>query len=236
MDDLATGLLFGFVAAIVLMAPAAFVVVRRFTAGHRDEMEQYEASIIDLRQERAEDKETNRRLRHELVSQSPDRLMEAANAAELERDSAVSERDQAIEQLHLVHEDLAAVNRRLADREARIRHYRQELKEIRESLEAQDRGRAVPTAGDPLSTDTGEIPIGALEAGRADSNGRGRSDLVPGDLVPEDMLSGAIRSNPVASAGSDDSGRDPTGLGGDGLDVSRFDPADAETADVTASD
>ncbi len=234
MDDLATGLLLGFIAAIVLMAPIAVIVARRVVADHRQEIEHHEASVVDLRHERAEDKETNRRLRHELVSQSPDRLLEAANAAELERDSAVGERDQALEQLHLVHEDLGTTNRRLADREARIRHYRQELKEIRELLEAQGRSGSGDRAELLIGTDTGEIPAEALDARSLGDMGDVGNIGKMGDMG--DMVSGAIGSSPLDSAGPDGAGLHPTGLGDDGLDVSRFDPADAETADVTASD
>jgi hypothetical protein len=142
VDDPGTALIVGFVAGLALMALLLLFYVRRLGKKHADVVGQLDSSILDLRQERAEDKETNRRLRHELVSQSPGRLVEVANTAEHERDSAVSERDQAVEQLELVQQDLSQATAKLADRESKLREYREALKEIRMSLEAQDRARA----------------------------------------------------------------------------------------------
>lgn len=157
------GVILGSFAAIVFMSVVLFLVTRRLQVRHRLETQRYDESILDLRQERAEDKETNRRLRHELVSLSPDRLIETATTAEFERDHAITERDQAIEQLHLVQQDLSTAGRRLADREAKLRQYREALKEIRMSLEAQDRGRSMAAAaGGLIDTDTGEVPQDAL--------------------------------------------------------------------------
>lgn len=157
-EDLITGLIAGLVAGFLLMALIMFLLNRRTKVRHASEIERYDASIVDLRQERAEDKETNRRLRHELVAQSPDRLVETARAAELERDSAVSERDQALEQLQLVQGDLSQANGRIADRENKLRQYREALKEIRVALEAQDRGgRPMQAADNLIDTDTGEF-------------------------------------------------------------------------------
>ncbi len=157
------GLIVGFVAAVILMSFLLFVVTRRLRLTHEDDTARYDEAIRDLRQERAEDKETNRRLRHELVSLSPDRLVETATNAEFERDAAAAERDQAIEQLHIVNQDLTVASRRLADRESKLRQYREALKEIRISLEAQDRDRGVAAAAnDLIDTDTDEVPAEAL--------------------------------------------------------------------------
>lgn len=157
------GVILGAVAAIVFMSVALFLVMRRLQMRHGLETQRYDESIVDLRQERAEDKETNRRLRHELVSLSPDRLIETASTAEFERDHAISERDQALEQLHLVQQDMTSATRRLADREAKLRQYREALKEIRMSLEAQDRGRGdLAAAGGLIDTDTDEVPAEAF--------------------------------------------------------------------------
>ncbi len=171
MGDLLMGLIVGFVAAVILMCFLLFVVTRRLRLRHAEETSRYDESITDLRQERAEDKETNRRLRHELVSLSPDRLVEATTNAEFERDNALSERDQALEQLHLMQQDFGVANRRLADQESKLRQYREALKEIRISLEAQDRERSMlmPAAADNLiDTDTDEVPAEALLRLQAD--------------------------------------------------------------------
>lgn len=133
-----------------------FLATRRLRAQHGQEVARYDESITDLRQERAEDKETNRRLRHELVANTPERLQEQANRAEIDRDSAVAERDQALEQLELVQNDLTAANSRIADRETKLRQYREALKDIRMSLEAQGR-RASDAADGLLATDTGDV-------------------------------------------------------------------------------
>ena len=141
MSDTVMSLILGFVVGVVLAAVLVIVIVRRLRARHRIDVQRYDESLIELRQERAEDKETNRRLRHELVARSPQQLVRNASDAELERDAAVSERDQAIEQLHLVQADLASANGKLADRESKLREYREALREIRESLEAQGQSR-----------------------------------------------------------------------------------------------
>ena len=163
MGDLLMGLIVGFVAAVILMSFLLFVVTRRLRLSHQDDTERYDEAISDLRSERADDKETNRRLRHELVSLSPDRLVETATNAEFERDAALAERDQALEHLHVVNQDLSVASRRLADRESKLRQYREALKEIRMSLEAQDRDRGVGAAAENLiDTDTDEVPTEAL--------------------------------------------------------------------------
>lgn len=158
MGDLVTGVIIGFVAAVALMCLLWFFITRNLREKHRREIDRYDESIIDLRQERAEDKETNRRLRHELAANTPDRLLESATNAEIERDSALVERDQALEQLDLVQSDLASANGRLADREAKLRQYREALKEIRISLEAQGRGPTAQPADGLIDTDTGDVP------------------------------------------------------------------------------
>ncbi len=172
-EDLVIGLVAGFAGAVVLMALIMFLTNRRAKARYAAEIQRYDASIVDLRQERAEDKETNRRLRHELVAQSPDRLVETTRGAELERDSAISERDQALEQLQLVQSDLSQAHGRIADREAKLRQYREALKEIRVALEAQDRGgRPMHAANGLIDTDTGEllaVPAEETEADGPDS-------------------------------------------------------------------
>lgn len=185
MDDLGLGLIIGFAAGLIVMGLVTFLYSRRLAVRHHDELQRYDESIVDLRQERAEDKETNRRLRHELVSRSPDRLVETATSAELERDSALSERDQALEQLHLVQGDLSVATGRLADRENKLRQYREALKEIRMSLEAQDRVRSVQAADGLIDTDTGEVPASALD-GVGNAHAEPHPEPEPVDLSAAD--------------------------------------------------
>ncbi len=164
MGDLVTGVIIGFAVAVALMCLLWFVATRRTREQHRREIERYDESIVDLRQERAEDKETNRRLRHELAANTPDRLVESTTRAEIDRDSALVERDQALEQLDLVQKDLAAANGRITDRENKLRQYREALKEIRMSLEAQGRNATADAAEGLIDTDTGEVPAEAMAA------------------------------------------------------------------------
>lgn len=155
MTDLVLGLVVGGVVSLVIAGIGASVYVRRLTAQHDDVVLDLNAAVLELRQDAAEDKETNRRLRHELAVKTPSHLLETTAAAEMERDGAVSERDQAIEQLDLVQRDLAGAKTRLADQEAKLRQYREALQEIRLSLEAQGRSRAGLTSTSML--DTGEL-------------------------------------------------------------------------------
>lgn len=155
MTDLFVGLLIGAVLAAVVIGAIGAAGLRRLQERHRSERAALDDAVLELRQERAEDKETNRRLRHELVAHTPDRLIETAMAAELERDAAISERNQAIEQLHLVHQDLKLANGKLADSETKLRKYREALKEIRMSLEAQGWTRSLGATASMI--DTGEL-------------------------------------------------------------------------------
>ena len=162
VGDLATGVVIGAAAASAVVGLLWILASRRTSEQHRREMARYDESIIDLRQERVEDKETNRRLRHELVANTPERLVETANRAEMDRDSALAERDQAIEQLDLVQRDLASAKGRIADREAKLRQYREALQEIRLSLEAQGRSASAAPAQALIDTNTEDIPQDAL--------------------------------------------------------------------------
>lgn len=178
-----SGLIIGFVAGLVLMAFITFLVGRRARSRHVEEIQRYDDSIVDLRQERAEDKETNRRLRHELAARSPDRLIETAATAELDRDNALSERDQALDQLQLVQHDLTVATNRLADREAKLRQYREALHEIRVSLEAQDRTRTVEQA-ELIGSRTDDVPADLSEGLQADVPADVPSD-VPADVMAQ---------------------------------------------------
>ena len=101
-SDFVIGLGVGLLACLVLFGLLAVVWARRSRQRHADAVVERDAAIVELRQELAYDKETNRRLRHELAVNTPGNLLETANTAEIERNGAISERDQAIEQLGLV--------------------------------------------------------------------------------------------------------------------------------------
>lgn len=155
MTDLVLGLIVGGVVSLVIAGIGTWSYVRRLNRNHEEQVTALDTSVLELRQEAAEDKETNRRLRHELAVSTPGHLLETATSAEMERDGAISERDQAIEQLELVQRDLANATTRLADQDAKLRQYREALQEIRMSLEAQGRSRAGLASASML--DTGEL-------------------------------------------------------------------------------
>ena len=153
MTDLVMGLIVGFVVGSVLLSVLMYVAVGRVRQSLAARAQTQDETIADLRQERAEDKETNRRLRHELHSLSSGYPPAPAVAeqphvstdVELEIDAARAERDDALEQLADAQRSLESARARLADREAKLREYRDALKEIRLSLEAQDGLRGIIT-------------------------------------------------------------------------------------------
>lgn len=159
-NEMITGLVIGAIAGFIVALLLGALLLRRARTRHADEMAEFDQSIIDLRQERAEDKETNRRLRYELATQTPEHLREVAQTAELERDSAVSERDQALEQLGLVQNALTDANERVNDRENKLMEYRAQLRDIRLSLEEQDRFRRAVVTGDIPATAEADLPVG----------------------------------------------------------------------------
>ena len=176
MGDLLLGLVVGFFAAVIVMSFVLFTVSRRLKLQHANETAQHQESLIDLRQERSVDKETNRQLRHDLLAQGSDRLLETTKRAEFERDAAVSERDNALQQLHVVQQDFTAASSKLVDRESKLRQYREALQEIRMSLEAQDRERA--NAQTVVGADVEETPGEAIA--KLDAHGpAGQIELEP---------------------------------------------------------
>lgn len=175
MSELVIGVIIGAVGASIIVALLAWWQHRQTAIRHFDELAERDDTVLELRQDAAEDKETNRRLRHELAVKTPGHLLETATNAEMERDGALSERDQAIEQLDLVHRDLAAAKTRLTEQDAKLRQYREALQEIRLSLEAQGRERHLePASGleSELDMTDGELaPTGTNDLTAAESAG-----------------------------------------------------------------
>ncbi|MEL7156104.1 MAG: hypothetical protein AAFN30_05835 [Actinomycetota bacterium] len=113
------------VAVGVLLFMALFLLARRrLRLSNRAQIEQYEQTILDLRQERAEGRETNRRLRHELAISTPEHLestrLELAEANEREADL----------QARLTEADV-----QLSVRDRSLREARLAIQEIRLQLE-----------------------------------------------------------------------------------------------------
>lgn len=179
MSDLVIGLIIGATAGVMLAIGFSMLRTRQLGRRHAVDLADREDTILELRQEAAEDKETNRRLRHELAVKTPGHLLETATAAEIQRDGALSERDQALEQLDLVQRDLAAARTRLTAQDAKLGRYREALQEIRLSLEAQGRDRGLESASSML--DTGDLPVADGSVDHAD---HGDNDG-PADAVVE---------------------------------------------------
>lgn len=181
MSDLVLGLIAGAVGALAFAGIGSWLYVRRLAMDHDEQIVGLDTTVLELRQEAAEDKETNRRLRHELAVKTPGHLLETATTAEMDRDSAISERDQAIEQLDLVQRDLAGAKTRLGHQDAKLRQYREALQEIRLSLEAQGRGRAGLASASMLDTGelTGHDPNELRAEDAAVEVGRIEADVAP---------------------------------------------------------
>ncbi|MEM9562055.1 MAG: hypothetical protein AAGA93_05530 [Actinomycetota bacterium] len=220
MSDLVIGLIIGATAGVLLAAGLSMLRAQRLGRRQAEQLADRESAILELRQEAAEDKETNRRLRHELAVKTPGHLLETATAAEIQRDGALSERDQALEQLDLVQRDLAAARTRLTAQDAKLGRYREALQEIRLSLEAQGRERGLESASSMLDTgdlhvpadDTGELHVAADPIDPAD----GVAAPVPGDELGQvhhdDADAAAASQAQIAGAVAADATPEPVDL------------------------
>lgn len=140
VDDPVVAMIVGFVVGVAVISVLMGIVVRRVRNRDADRLATLDASVIELREELTADRETNRRLRHQLAQADADPLP-AVGELDAERARVHQERDDALDQLRMTQEDLAHVTTRLAEREAKLREYRSALQEIRLSLEASDRVR-----------------------------------------------------------------------------------------------
>ena len=91
---------------------------------YRTQVAGYEKVIVGLRQERADDRETNRRLRRELAVTTPENFV--ANS---------EERDLAVGEVERLKSELFQSARQLADRDRSLREARLAIHEIRVQLE-----------------------------------------------------------------------------------------------------
>ncbi len=184
MSDLVIGLVIGAGGALVVTLTLLWGYLRDLARRQAERPDERDAMILEMRQEAAEDRETNRRLRHELAVTTPAHLLETASAAEIERDGAVSERDQALEQLDLVQRDLAAARSRLADQDTKLRQYREALQEIRLALEAQGSGRSAGPASSVI--DTGDLVLAPEPEGHDEPV----QEIEAADPLPADVSAG----------------------------------------------
>ncbi|MFV0259570.1 MAG: hypothetical protein ACK5PP_14135 [Acidimicrobiales bacterium] len=132
------GLIVGLVVAGAMVPSYTRRVCRRYT----EREGQLEADLADLRREQAADRETNRRLRHDLAVNTPEHL-------ELTRE----ERDWALAELDRAKGDLA-------DRDRSLREARLAIQEIRVDLE--ENGLIERRRPRPLAAVDGLDEIGAV--------------------------------------------------------------------------
>ncbi len=126
VTSFALGLVLGFVLLSVLIP----VLNRRQRASLRAGVDEYERAIADLRQEQAKDRETNRRLRHQLAVSTPGHLEATREELDLATDQLArlqAGRDQSADRL---------AERHRALREARLAS--QEIRRQREGGGARD--------------------------------------------------------------------------------------------------
>ncbi|MGF1597604.1 MAG: hypothetical protein ACFCVK_11855 [Acidimicrobiales bacterium] len=119
-----TALLIGTIAGVVAVGVMLPSLSKRLRARHGAELRRLESEIADLRQELAQDREVNRRLRRELVINTPESL-------ELTRE----ERDRALDELGKLSAELQGATLELADRDRSLREARMAIHEIRVQLE-----------------------------------------------------------------------------------------------------
>jgi len=114
----------GLAVGLVLLALLVPVASKRMRARHEAAIHRYEAELAELRQERADDRETNRRLRRELAINTP-----------LSLEATREERDRAIEELDKLSSELRHATTELADRDRSLREARLAIHDIRVQLE-----------------------------------------------------------------------------------------------------
>ncbi len=147
MRDLVIGILLGAAGSALIVFGLVWLRLRTVRSRLVVELARRDSDLVELRQELADDKETNRRLRRDLAMQTPERLTEIASTAQANHEVAVRERDQAVERSQRVQRELDTTKARLSQQESKLRHYREALQEIRLTLEAQGRWSSVPPPG-----------------------------------------------------------------------------------------
>lgn len=114
----------GLAVGLLLFALLLPLTNKRQRARHQAVLDRYEAELSELRQERADDRETNRRLRRELAINTPHSL-----------EATREERNRAIEELDKLSSELRHATMELADRDRSLREARLAIHDIRVQLE-----------------------------------------------------------------------------------------------------
>jgi hypothetical protein len=169
----------GLLAGVAVAALAGLWLHSRTGAEHVAEIERHRSAIADMRQERAGDREVNRRLRHELAINTPENLRE--------------ERDHALFELDKLSSELLETTLELEDRDRSLRAARQAIHEIRLRLE-RDRFEAGNAAAAAAATEAGQALDEAAPAeaeddwALTDDLADDLTDDLAGDLIDHRLL------------------------------------------------
>ncbi len=152
-------LLIGFAIGAIVFSVLMLVVVRNVRKGLADDMAAKDRALDESRREAAEDRETNRRLRHEIhqLQHGYSDNLAQPSAQDLSHGGLVgqSSADQSWKpaspvlatvapdvdaqvEIAALKDDLEDASLQIAAGEAKLKRYREALTEIRESLEARD--------------------------------------------------------------------------------------------------
>lgn len=166
---------------------------KRLRARHEAAIDRYEAELGELRQERADDRETNRRLRRELAINTPHSL-----------EATREERNRAIEELDKLSSELRHATMELADRDRSLREARLAIHDIRVHLERDRFNLGIDDAeadGGAGGSDAAGEPISVIDgAGSAIDNAVSALDeIVAGiDGATEDIPAPPLEAEPPA--------------------------------------
>ncbi len=163
-----SALLTGFAIGAVVFSVLMLAVVRNVRKGLADDMAAKERALDEIRREASEDRETNRRLRHEIHQMQHGQYALASvgsgpsgatvgegyddypGSAPSEpswpspsdgddgADQSAGDHADALIQIDSLEAELKDANLRIAASESKLKRYRETLTEIRESLEARD--------------------------------------------------------------------------------------------------
>jgi septal ring factor EnvC (AmiA/AmiB activator) len=139
----------GFVVGFALLSALIPVINRRSRARLGASIEEYERVIAELHLEQAEDRETNRRLRHELAVSAPDHLAEIRG--ELEQANAT---------VAMLQAKLDQVAAQLVERDRALREARLAIQEIRVQLEGGGGRDGEDSGSDDLPPALADGPVG----------------------------------------------------------------------------
>jgi uncharacterized membrane-anchored protein YhcB (DUF1043 family) len=164
--------------ALALLRPT---MNRRVSAKYQAEIDQYQYELSELRQERADDRETNRRLRRELAINTPHTLQSTREA-----------RDRAVDELEKLHSELHKATSELADRDRSLREARLAIHDIRVQLERDRFAMGDHSAAGDVNDDPEGYQPAPFGSGKVDSldDDYTDDDYTDDDYVDDDDADG----------------------------------------------